>query len=678
MKYLLIISILLFSCIRRGESEKNITSFTEFNDTNFKQVKQHFSKHPEDSLKLKAAEFLISYMPYHYSYYGEYIDSVNTVFTTLYDNSLNYPKIDDDLIAIQIKEHLSKYRQLITQKTVITDDRAISPSYMIDNINLAFEIWNNSMQREQIPFNIFCEHILPYRIHQEQPDNWRSYLYDDYLDIAQKDPCLLHPDSFFYHVSVKENSTLRPMDYASKIPFDMNFSQMSQLKAGDCLVNTAYNVFRLRAAGIPATFDLITCWGNSSATEHALVGNALKNKQVPMLITNDNIFGPAQNKVFAMPRKVDYNFTREDLPNHLYVQHVKTVHKVWRYQWSTDPDILNILITTPHQQIYSPILQPNLIDVSDEYINGSDVAVDLNSLASKYKIVYLAVFDRSSWEPVAYAVPSSNKAEFYNMGKNIMYLPVVYDDNSCIPINNPFYIDENGTKIEIIGNENFKQQISLVRKYPYFSNIAERCYPLKNMRIEASHHKEFKDAKVLYHASSFPHDLTVIETNNTIPYRYIRFRFSDNKELRLCEVNLFHKTDSLRSQIEGKPFFDNSLNANKIQHKAQRAFDNSYLTSFDINTSKVKWVGLDLGDTAKIIDEIHFCPSTDANFIEPECDYELLYWDSGWVSLGVKKALSNRLVFDDVPCNCLFWLHCLTKGKEERIFTYKDGMQIWW
>ena len=41
------------------------------------------------------------------------------------------------------------------------------------------------------------------------------------------------------------------------------------------------------------------------------------------------------------------------------------------------------------------------------------------------------------------------------------------------------------------------------------------------------------------------------------------------------------------------------------------------------------------------------------------------------------KAL-EELVYDNVPAGALLILHNHTKGKEERIFTYENGRQVWW
>ena len=77
--------------------------------------------------------------------------------------------------------------------------------------------------------------------------------------------------------------------------------------------------------------------------------------------------------------------------------------------------------------------------------------------------------------------------------------------------------------------------------------------------------------------------------------------------------------------------------------------------------------------------KIRYLPRNDDNTVVPEQIYELLYWnDRGWQSLGRKTTDVNELYYDNVPCNALFLLRNHTKGKEERIFTYEDGKQVWW
>ncbi len=70
-------------------------------------------------------------------------------------------------------------------------------------------------------------------------------------------------------------------------------------------------------------------------------------------------------------------------------------------------------------------------------------------------------------------------------------------------------------------------------------------------------------------------------------------------------------------------------------------------------------------------------PHNDDNYVvKGEC-YELFYQNGteGWVSLGRKIAEGDVVEFDFVPSNALLKLHNCTKGREEQVFLWENGMQ---
>ena len=79
-----------------------------------------------------------------------------------------------------------------------------------------------------------------------------------------------------------------------------------------------------------------------------------------------------------------------------------------------------------------------------------------------------------------------------------------------------------------------------------------------------------------------------------------------------------------------------------------------------------------------LLRELFFCPRTDDNEISPGDVYEMFYWDRRWKSLGKQKADGHTITYEKVPRNALLWIHNLTKGREERPFTYENGKQVWW
>lgn len=59
--------------------------------------------------------------------------------------------------------------------------------------------------------------------------------------------------------------------------------------------------------------------------------------------------------------------------------------------------------------------------------------------------------------------------------------------------------------------------------------------------------------------------------------------------------------------------------------------------------------------------------------------YELLYWDNIWVSVGEKIATeNNKITFEGIPQGALLWIRSMDKSYQERPFLYKHGEQIWY
>lgn len=119
--------------------------------------------------------------------------------------------------------------------------------------------------------------------------------------------------------------------------------------------------------------------------------------------------------------------------------------------------------------------------------------------------------------------------------------------------------------------------------------------------------------------------------------------------------------------------------ARRIRYAYQpkdRAFDGD-IVSFYEAADKESWIGLDLG-APREISAVGFSPRTTGNEVEPGDTYTLYYWEDGWREIGTKTADAHRITFEGVPENALLLLSDRTKGREERIFTYTEGRQIWW
>lgn len=117
----------------------------------------------------------------------------------------------------------------------------------------------------------------------------------------------------------------------------------------------------------------------------------------------------------------------------------------------------------------------------------------------------------------------------------------------------------------------------------------------------------------------------------------------------------------------------------KIGNELEKALDSSLLSFYELEWESKNTGNLSLDfKSPKLISAISFCPRNDTNIIAVGDNYELFYWSNRWISLGEKVASDNFLLYDKVPKGALLWLHNLTSGKEERIFTFDGKKQVWW
>ena len=152
----------------------------------------------------------------------------------------------------------------------------------------------------------------------------------------------------------------------------------------------------------------------------------------------------------------------------------------------------------------------------------------------------------------------------------------------------------------------------------------------------------------------------------------MRYIFPPESNGDIAELSFHSKEEG---QLFGKTIASKNISDASI---VQRAFDKNVLSYFNTKfRDSIQWIGLDFG-VKKRISKISFCPRTDKNNVWKGLNYELFYWDNKWKSLGVKKAETYSLTYDSPISNALYLFRCLDEGKEERIFTYENGKQVWW
>jgi len=643
------------------------------NRVGLEKVLEHYSANPSDSLKYKAAVFLIENMPYHYGVYGDIVPYIDEVFLEMERRtSLGIKLSETEKVFLIDSLLLPVYRDREIEQWMKPDHKSISSDYLIENIDLAFAAWEGAAWKDEVSFSDFCEYILPYRILSEPIDNWRKKLYEK----LKNHELLISSNlelNWQFHMKETYPFLNRDRKFLEKISFDMNYKHMDASASGACTQRCAYAIFHLRAIGVPATFDLIPSWGNRP-TDHFMVGLATRKQQVFPLFSNLNYSLP-ENPIIANSMKPYFELYRDGgIPYELYVQYIKTIPKVYRKTWSVQPEMFEILKGKDVKEIDPFFRCLTIKDVTSEFVACHDVSLDLGNQSGK--LVYLSVFDINGWKPVVVAnVSPGGKVCFPKMGVNVVYLPVMFFEGVTLPVGMPFLLLPNGEMQTFNVDTSILQDFKLIRKYPLFSNIAQFPRHLKGASFEASNSADFKPATLLSRIDYYPFYMNNIEMEHNLKFRYVRLVPPDkwiSDFVDIAEID-FQSTENGREvHLTSKPI-SNQTDSNKYI----LAFDGN-LETYYILTSKDKWLGVDLGMPKKLT-KIRFCPRNDANCIIPGNEYELFYWgNKQWNTLGKQMASDDYLIYKSVPTGTLYWLHCHTEGKEERIFTYENGRQIWW
>ena len=643
--YIYVFMLFILSCTRYPSDVEWALKLAGDNRAELEKVLEYYRQHPEDSLKFRAAIFLISNMPGKYSE----DDKDAKEYTLLFDQ---WQKMYGEGIPNKAKtlDSLVSVYQLQSAKKKLYDVNHIKADYLINNIERSFEVWQAQPWGKDIAFDVFCEEILPYRLETETLENWREvvlsqyhHLYDSLqkTDIDAVSACaklLESMDITWYTGDGLAKATLPEMTY----------SMMNHFRTGSCAESVKMTAFTMRAFGIPVTRDFTPQWpfrsqGHDWNTIMDKDGNRLQ-------------FGFTENKP-GEPHK----------PNH-------RMAKAFRKSFQNNFKLFDR--KTKEEQISPLFKHPCIEDVSSEIFPAIDVSIELNHKLKKGDIVYLNVFNNQNWVPIHFS-KTSRPAVFSSMGKNIVYLPSYFDEyRRTVACNYPFILTQAGDINWLIPDTSKYQTLTLLRKHPLL--LLQKNH-MKGGKFQGSNLPDFSDAVTLYSIPENP-ELYFQEVflEQSGKYRYYRYLAPENGSCDIAELEFYGGSNGetrMVGEIAGTP---GSWNNDPTQ-TFDKAFDGDILSFFDSGkVNEPTWTGMDFGKRTEIT-KIRYMPRNDDNTIAVDQIYELFYWgEKGWISLGKQTATEQVLYYRNAPTNALFLLRNLSKGKEERIFTYENGKQVWW
>ena len=425
---------------------------------------------------------------------------------------------------------------------------------------------------------------------------------------------------------------------------------------GKCDDRAILATMAMRSMGIPAAFDFIPIWGSTN-TGHSVCS---------VILPTDSIL------VFQNWNNDEDNFMQQKTP------------KVYRRMFAYHQGPLSEQYED--QEELPPLFQDHqLLDVTAMHNVGQrDVVIPINPDVSN-KYVYLSVFVPGQWVPIACAenrgsakfqavgdgtiASGSTPVKGEHIGSGIVYLPSLYDSRGVHPLAAPIIVSSDSIRVLSPGQE--KETVLLTRKYPRLARIARHADQMIGGVFEGANKRDFSDAVELYRIIDRPLSrLQRVAVNSTMAFRYLRFRKTQGI-FSLGEIKAY---DVIGTMLPGKLIASSVI---AEEPELQNVQDGNPLTYFELPGSYDLWAGLEFMHPVHI-SQIEFCPRNDDNEIYPGDTYELFYWNDAWQSLGVKIATGFTLEYSNVPKGALLWLRDLTKGIEERPFTYENNHQIWW
>lgn len=623
----------LFSC--SSYEKERLEAALVFADDNRPELEKVLTYYEGDSLKLKAAVYLIENMPLYYTYKGKDLDSLHVALKQYADSEI-YDKHLEYLKHFPYKNLSKEY-----------DAKVITSEYLIENIEYSFKVWHEAPWGKYISFDNFCEFILPYRIKDEPLTHWKRDFYHRFKPVL---------DSLYQGTDVVE-ATSRLSNYAANLHWKyqnelsgphLSAQHLLELQLGECANIADFGCYMMRSVGIPVAIDTYL-WSPVAHVAH--VWNAVLDTTGYTIPFNWGVRSLKRTK-----RSND------------------RAGKVYRHTYALQEERLEAVLHG--KEFKMSLADICLKDVSSSYFPSNKITVDCELIKDgKGKhTVWVAIFNKRSWFPIGEGSYKNGQATFNDMEEGLIYMPLYAKDGKLKEAGFPFKIDKESGCLLYYRPKADSCQMTVTRKWPLRGGIRTYIQRMAYGRFEGANRKDFSDAKVLLQLKDYPRKMfNEVKIKDSSNYRYVRYISADWLPGDIAEVAWYADTLG-QIKLQGKVMSTLPYRTGR-KTIAENAMDGNPLTFFS-SSEKPGWVGLDLG-TSKQIGNIRYTPRNDDNFVRVGDKYELFYFSAdGWKSLGVRTAEEPKLVYDNVPSHALYWLRDLTRGNEEQVFTYYDNKQI--
>ena len=503
--------LLVAGCLSESPLERALR-LSGNNREQLEQVLRHYSRRPADSLKYRAARFLIENMPGHGWYDGPELDTYHRWVDSMYT--------DTEYACRAMLRELALQWQDVSGASVFHEDvEYLDSTFLITHIDSTFSGASRRPWLQSLTFDEFCEYVLPYRVEHERPR--LLYTLQDSLYQAEMAELLRYDDFRYDPLLVLRVRPLYPPSlYNLPTSYEGHAVRQAAVK---CQCMTSYCLWRAKLLMCPVTTDMTPAYPKRNDRHYWTV------------ITSDNrIIG--ENEAVVRPEKSG---------------------KIYRRTFSRQP------VPIPGKREHIPFFfqNPFYRDITRHYGLTSDVTIPVPASLSVAN-AYLCVFNDLQWKPVAWATKRKGQFRFKDMGHEIVYLPVAYPNGKAIPLSCPLILHPTG-KTEVLRPDTTRLlTLRLERKYPQNYNGKFNNRTFTNVFVEASDNPRFHRADSMGAFGTISlRQWTSAPIASSQAYRYWRLRASKMfvfGECLLYDDNGNHVVPDKKSAMYKQTAFDDN------------------------------------------------------------------------------------------------------------------------
>lgn len=666
-KFILCLVLLFLAACRPEKPLERALFLAGDNRQELEQVLEHFKS---DSLKYKAACFLIENMPGAFAMDKEVVSACQP-FYQMYD-SLSHTYDYDSLSMYdlygrgkewgrQIDSLWSAYsmRGSVNRKREpCMDIRHMTASRLIAEIEQAFRAWQENVYTRNYSFETFCDYILPYR--QENGllvDSARQVFYGRHrgrFSVLSGRGMVAEADSLLREYSFIGHSGF----HATGIPI-WDVATLEKLRHGLCTHKCWHNVLLFSSLGMAAATDMVPAWANRGSSHSWSV-----------LIEEGDIhpFNPFWEQDLWQYKEL-YN----NVGYHTYwgrFRLPKVFRKTYRY-YKEGP----LADGVPLEDIPETFRSLRKKDVSHQYFDTVNVRVKLHSVPPATEYAYLCVWNYNDWVPVHWGRISGEVALFEGMGKDILYLPMYCKDGKMVAAADPVWVREDGEVRTLRAKESREVMVTT----QYTGVIA---YPLNRYNNGIITGTVLRGGETYGKWGDtlcvFPERIELnsrrLQVRSGDSVRYVRMSLP-SRGMALGSLKFYKKTASGKELLKGVRWLT-ELPLSYKEESADRVLDAYASTGYrmDLDT---KHADLDLGECCQLA-EVSFCPYLDVEYQEGET-YELCRWQGDWQVVARREG-GKPFCFEDVPQGALWLIRPMSRKdrKHVRPFVYQEGEVYWY